>query len=149
MEQLMAAGPQPPAPAEHPARGRRGLGALAGLLAAAVALGVAELVAALVGPASSPVVATWYSAAPATAVARVTRDASATTTAENRDAMVTSARRPPALGGRAVPDTHTPLHRSRPGVILSEAKAGRSVTTTLVIGEDLPAPLPDASLRSA
>ncbi|MCA0145828.1 molybdopterin-dependent oxidoreductase [Blastococcus sp. LR1] len=36
---------------------RRLLAALAGLLAAAVALGVAELVAALVGPASSPVVA--------------------------------------------------------------------------------------------
>jgi DMSO/TMAO reductase YedYZ molybdopterin-dependent catalytic subunit len=36
---------------------RRWLGALAGLLAAAVALGVAELVAGLVGPASSPVVA--------------------------------------------------------------------------------------------
>ncbi|RBY92382.1 molybdopterin-binding oxidoreductase [Blastococcus sp. TBT05-19] len=36
---------------------RRVLAALAGLLAAAVALGVAELVAALVGPASSPVVA--------------------------------------------------------------------------------------------
>ncbi|WP_104526936.1 molybdopterin-dependent oxidoreductase [Blastococcus saxobsidens] len=37
--------------------GRRLLAALAGLLAAAVALGIAELVAALVGPASSPVVA--------------------------------------------------------------------------------------------
>ncbi|NEK86086.1 molybdopterin-dependent oxidoreductase [Blastococcus saxobsidens] len=36
---------------------RRLLAALAGLLAAAVALGIAELVAALVGPASSPVVA--------------------------------------------------------------------------------------------
>jgi DMSO/TMAO reductase YedYZ molybdopterin-dependent catalytic subunit len=36
---------------------RNVLGALAGLLAAAVALGVAELTAALVGPASSPVVA--------------------------------------------------------------------------------------------
>ena len=36
---------------------RRVLGALSGLLAAAVALGVAELVAAVVGPASSPVVA--------------------------------------------------------------------------------------------
>jgi DMSO/TMAO reductase YedYZ molybdopterin-dependent catalytic subunit len=40
-----------------PAAGTRpALGALAGLLAAAVALGVAELVAALVGPASSPVI---------------------------------------------------------------------------------------------
>jgi DMSO/TMAO reductase YedYZ molybdopterin-dependent catalytic subunit len=36
---------------------RRVLAALAGLLAAAVALGIAELVAALVGPASSPVIA--------------------------------------------------------------------------------------------
>jgi DMSO/TMAO reductase YedYZ molybdopterin-dependent catalytic subunit len=56
------------APAPVPARGapgardaRRGLrnalGALAGLLAAAVALGFAELVAALVGPTSSPVIA--------------------------------------------------------------------------------------------
>jgi DMSO/TMAO reductase YedYZ molybdopterin-dependent catalytic subunit len=53
MEQRPAAGvPIPP-----PDRGRRRFGALAGLLAAAVALGVAELVAALVGPASSPVVA--------------------------------------------------------------------------------------------
>jgi DMSO/TMAO reductase YedYZ molybdopterin-dependent catalytic subunit len=56
---------QAPAPAtgpdgaQPPARrgARRSLGALAGLLAAAVALGVAELAAALVGPASSPVVA--------------------------------------------------------------------------------------------
>ncbi|WP_369132093.1 molybdopterin-dependent oxidoreductase [Modestobacter sp. I12A-02662] len=42
-----------------PARpaGRRPLGALAGLVSAAVALGVAELVAGLVGPSSSPVVA--------------------------------------------------------------------------------------------
>ena len=52
---------QPPAPAGHfPVRGRwvrRALGALAGLLAAAVALGIGELVAGLVGPASSPVVA--------------------------------------------------------------------------------------------
>ena len=38
-------------------RGRHALAALAGLLSAAVALGVAELVAALVGPASSPVIA--------------------------------------------------------------------------------------------
>jgi DMSO/TMAO reductase YedYZ molybdopterin-dependent catalytic subunit len=36
---------------------RRALGALAGLLAAAVALGVAELIAGIVGPASSPVIA--------------------------------------------------------------------------------------------
>ena len=51
-----ATGPDgPPAPA---GRGtRRVLAALAGLLAAAVALGVAELVAALVGPAASPVIA--------------------------------------------------------------------------------------------
>jgi DMSO/TMAO reductase YedYZ molybdopterin-dependent catalytic subunit len=56
---------QAPAPATGPdgtqasaGRGpRRLLGGLAGLLAAAVALGVAELVAGLVGPASSPVVA--------------------------------------------------------------------------------------------
>ncbi|WP_336030912.1 molybdopterin-dependent oxidoreductase [Geodermatophilus sp. FMUSA9-8] len=56
---------QAPAPATGPdgdpipaRRGpRRLLAALAGLLAAAVALGVAELVAGLVGPASSPVVA--------------------------------------------------------------------------------------------
>ena len=37
--------------------GRRGAGALAGLLAAAVALGVAELVASAVGASSSPVIA--------------------------------------------------------------------------------------------
>jgi DMSO/TMAO reductase YedYZ molybdopterin-dependent catalytic subunit len=53
--------PQAPAPAGSPApRGRwarRGRGALAGLLAAAVALGAGELVAGLVGRASSPVVA--------------------------------------------------------------------------------------------
>ena len=51
-----ATGPDgPPAPA---GRGtRRVLAALAGLLAAGVALGVAELVAGLVGPASSPVIA--------------------------------------------------------------------------------------------
>ena len=56
---------QSPAPAagadDAPTRGarrlRRVLAALAGLLAAAVALGVGELVAGLVGPASSPVVA--------------------------------------------------------------------------------------------
>jgi DMSO/TMAO reductase YedYZ molybdopterin-dependent catalytic subunit len=40
-----------------PGRARRVLGALAGLCAAAVALGAAELVAGVVGPASSPVVA--------------------------------------------------------------------------------------------
>ncbi|TQN41073.1 DMSO/TMAO reductase YedYZ molybdopterin-dependent catalytic subunit [Blastococcus colisei] len=47
------------APDERPERprGRRVLAALAGLLAAAVALGVAELVAGFVGPASSPVIA--------------------------------------------------------------------------------------------
>jgi DMSO/TMAO reductase YedYZ molybdopterin-dependent catalytic subunit len=53
MEQRPAA--DVPAPRRH--RGRGWLGAMAGLVAAAVALGVAELVAALVGPASSPVVA--------------------------------------------------------------------------------------------
>jgi DMSO/TMAO reductase YedYZ molybdopterin-dependent catalytic subunit len=40
-----------------PAAGRRLAAALAGLIAAAVALGIAELAAALVGPASSPVIA--------------------------------------------------------------------------------------------
>ncbi len=48
--------PDPVAPADRH-RGPRSLAALAGLLAAAVALGVAELVAGLVGPASSPVIA--------------------------------------------------------------------------------------------
>jgi DMSO/TMAO reductase YedYZ molybdopterin-dependent catalytic subunit len=51
---------QPPAPASGaPARPapRRAAAALAGMLAAAVALGIAELVAALIGPAASPVVA--------------------------------------------------------------------------------------------
>jgi DMSO/TMAO reductase YedYZ molybdopterin-dependent catalytic subunit len=51
---------QPPAPAAVPPTGRTGrrpLAALAGVIAAAAALGVGELVAALVGPASSPVVA--------------------------------------------------------------------------------------------
>ena len=52
---------QTPAPAAGPARRdrwvRRVLGGLAGLIAAAVALGVAELVAGLVGRAASPVVA--------------------------------------------------------------------------------------------
>jgi DMSO/TMAO reductase YedYZ molybdopterin-dependent catalytic subunit len=49
-----------PAATELPSRGRwarRGLAGVAGLLAAAVALGVGELLAGLVGPASSPVVA--------------------------------------------------------------------------------------------
>jgi DMSO/TMAO reductase YedYZ molybdopterin-dependent catalytic subunit len=46
-----------PAAAPAPRRGGRPLAALAGLLAAAVALGVAELAAGFVGPASSPVVA--------------------------------------------------------------------------------------------
>ena len=57
MQQLPAATPDAPAPGDGEGRGRRRFGALAGLLAAAVALGVAELVAAVVGPASSPVVA--------------------------------------------------------------------------------------------
>jgi DMSO/TMAO reductase YedYZ molybdopterin-dependent catalytic subunit len=48
--------PDPVAPADRRPE-RRGLAALAGLLAAAVALGVGELVAGLVGPASSPVIA--------------------------------------------------------------------------------------------
>ncbi|MGY1811558.1 molybdopterin-dependent oxidoreductase [Blastococcus sp. SYSU D00820] len=51
-----AAGPGAPTPAPG-RRGRRALGALAGLIAAAVALGVGELVAALTGRSSSPVVA--------------------------------------------------------------------------------------------
>lgn len=60
------------APAADPAagavrpRGRYFLAALAGLLAAAVALGVAELVAGLVGPASSPVIAVGDAAIPLT-----------------------------------------------------------------------------------
>ena len=49
--------PDAPAPGDGERRVPRRFGALAGLLAAAVALGVAELVAGLVGPASSPVVA--------------------------------------------------------------------------------------------
>jgi DMSO/TMAO reductase YedYZ molybdopterin-dependent catalytic subunit len=57
MEQLSAPASGPPAPGEGDNRGRRRFGALAGLLAAAVALGVAELTAGIVGPASSPVVA--------------------------------------------------------------------------------------------
>jgi DMSO/TMAO reductase YedYZ molybdopterin-dependent catalytic subunit len=51
-------GPAAPVAADAGRRGLRTLlGALAGLLAAAVALGFAELTAALVGPASSPVIA--------------------------------------------------------------------------------------------
>ena len=48
-----------PAPEDNAERrgGRRSLAALAGLISATVALGVAELVAGLVGPASSPVIA--------------------------------------------------------------------------------------------
>ncbi|WP_206340154.1 molybdopterin-dependent oxidoreductase [Blastococcus litoris] len=53
---LTAPGSAPEDRAEKP-RGRRALAALAGLLAAAVALGFAELVAGFVGPASSPVIA--------------------------------------------------------------------------------------------
>jgi DMSO/TMAO reductase YedYZ molybdopterin-dependent catalytic subunit len=53
---LQAPVPAPAARDERP-RGRRALAALAGLIAAAVALGVAELVAGLVGPAASPVIA--------------------------------------------------------------------------------------------
>jgi DMSO/TMAO reductase YedYZ molybdopterin-dependent catalytic subunit len=49
--------PAPDDPRAERTRGRRPFAALAGLLAAAVALGVAELVAAFVGPASSPVIA--------------------------------------------------------------------------------------------
>src|SRR3954468_22143963 len=49
-----------PAATELPSRdkwARRGLAGVAGLLPAAVALGVGELIAGLVGPASSPVIA--------------------------------------------------------------------------------------------
>ena len=56
----MTATEQPPAPAAALTGGlrrRRSLAALAGIVAAALALGVGELVAALIGPASSPVVA--------------------------------------------------------------------------------------------
>jgi DMSO/TMAO reductase YedYZ molybdopterin-dependent catalytic subunit len=49
--------PAPAGPSGPPGRTRRRLGGLAGLLAAAVALGAAELVAGLIGPRSSPVVA--------------------------------------------------------------------------------------------
>src|SRR5918997_4818010 len=56
MEQRSRAAPGAALPGDG-GRGRRRSGALAGLIAAAVALGVAELVAGIVGPASSPVVA--------------------------------------------------------------------------------------------
>ena len=64
-------GPAPtPAAAEEPTRGasapRRLLAALAGLIAAAVALGVAELAAGFIGPASSPVIAVGNAAIPLT-----------------------------------------------------------------------------------
>jgi DMSO/TMAO reductase YedYZ molybdopterin-dependent catalytic subunit len=49
--------PLPAAPATAGRRGRRAFAALAGLLAAGVALGAAELAAAAIGPSSSPVVA--------------------------------------------------------------------------------------------
>ena len=61
MEQRPAAASGAPIPGNDDRRGRRRFGALAGLLAAAVALGVAELVAGIVGPASSP---WWRSATP-------------------------------------------------------------------------------------
>ena len=54
---VQASAPAPGSPRAQGTPGRRGLAALAGLLAAAVALGMAELTAALVGPASSPVIA--------------------------------------------------------------------------------------------
>ncbi len=53
----MTTSPRPPSGDSRSRPHRRALAALAGLLAAAVALGVAELVAGFVGPASSPVVA--------------------------------------------------------------------------------------------
>jgi DMSO/TMAO reductase YedYZ molybdopterin-dependent catalytic subunit len=49
--------PTPGTPRAEGGRARSALAALAGLVAAAVALGVAELAAALVGPSSSPVIA--------------------------------------------------------------------------------------------
>jgi DMSO/TMAO reductase YedYZ molybdopterin-dependent catalytic subunit len=55
-----------PAPAGPAPTGRRAPAALSGLLAAAVALGVAELVAGLVGPTSSPVVAVGDAVIPLT-----------------------------------------------------------------------------------
>lgn len=64
-------GPAPtPAAAQEPTRGgaapRRLLAALAGVIAAAVALGVAELAAGFIGPASSPVIAVGNAAIPLT-----------------------------------------------------------------------------------
>ena len=53
----MTAPAHAPAVAARDGVRRRGLGALAGLLAAAVALGAGELAAGIVGKASSPVVA--------------------------------------------------------------------------------------------
>ena len=58
-----AAGGEPTRSASAP---RRPLAALAGLVAAAVALGMAELVAGFIGPASSPVVAVGNAAIPLT-----------------------------------------------------------------------------------
>ncbi|SOD94497.1 DMSO/TMAO reductase YedYZ, molybdopterin-dependent catalytic subunit [Blastococcus haudaquaticus] len=54
---MQAPAPTPDASPTGGARGRTALAALAGLLAAAVALGVAELIAGVVGVASSPVIA--------------------------------------------------------------------------------------------
>ncbi|MFP5371314.1 MAG: molybdopterin-binding oxidoreductase, partial [Actinomycetes bacterium] len=54
---VQAPAPAPGGPRAEGTRERLGLAALAGLLAAGVALGLAELTAALVGPASSPVIA--------------------------------------------------------------------------------------------
>ena len=54
---MQAPAPTPDAPPAGGARGRTALAALAGLLAAAVAVGVAELIAGLVGAAASPVIA--------------------------------------------------------------------------------------------
>jgi DMSO/TMAO reductase YedYZ molybdopterin-dependent catalytic subunit len=66
VQQLPAASPGAPPPGGPRARGRRRWGALAGLVAAAVALGVAELAAGVVGPASSPVVAVGDAVIPLT-----------------------------------------------------------------------------------
>ena len=63
--QAPAADPGAPATAGG-SRGRRWLGALAGLVAASVGLGVGELAAAVVGPQSSPVVAVGSAAIPLT-----------------------------------------------------------------------------------
>ncbi len=57
VQQMPAATPGAPPPRRPGGRGRRLLGGAAGLASAAVALGVAELAAGVVGPASSPVVA--------------------------------------------------------------------------------------------